>query len=157
MSGGRGRAAVGPMAVSRRGELLGEQVDDLVPAEFRALHEAHRARYGAELCVRPIAAGTVLHAKRRDGGDFAVDISLSPLVEGSQRVIVAAVRPHNDAERDRLATALLDAVIHRLFGIGISLQSAAQGPDQVLRDSVAGAIDALDSTINEIREILFAR
>jgi PAS domain S-box-containing protein len=103
-----------------RGGLLGEAVEVLVPPDLHDAHREHRARYGDAPAVRPMGAGLRLDGIRRDGTHFALDISLSPLVEGSRRLIVAAIRPHSDAERDRLATALHDSIIHRLFAIGMS-------------------------------------
>lgn len=140
-----------------RGELLGESVEILVPSDRHDAHREHRSRYSDAPNVRPMGAGLRLAGVRRDGTRFPVDVSLSPLVEGSRRLIVAAIRPHSDAERDRLATDLLDTAIHRLFSIGLSLQAAAAAPEDLLRQRVSDVVDTLDQTIHEIRTTLFDR
>ncbi len=64
-----------------RGELVGLQVETLLPERFRGGHFAHRAHYGAHPVRRPMGAGLDLYAVRKDGTEFAVDINLSPLTE----------------------------------------------------------------------------
>ena len=65
-----------------REELVGLPVEALLPARFRGGHMAHRALYGAHPVRRPMGAGLDLYAVRKDGTEFAVDINLSPLLEG---------------------------------------------------------------------------
>ena len=138
-----------------RGELLGEFVEILIPLDRHDAHREHRARYSDAPDVRPMGAGLRLAGVRRDGTRLPVDISLSPLVEGSRRLIIAAIRLHSDAERDRLATEVLDSMIHRLFSIGLSLQGAAAAPDDLLRQRVFDAVDELDRIIRDVRNTLF--
>jgi PAS domain S-box-containing protein len=60
-------------------ELLGRVVDDLLPEALRAVHRAHRTGFRAEPTVRVMGAGLELWARRSDGSEFPVEISLSPL------------------------------------------------------------------------------
>ncbi|HTM12064.1 MAG TPA: response regulator [Bryobacteraceae bacterium] len=62
-----------------REELLGLQVEALIPERFLHHHVSHRARYSAHPVRRPMGAGLDLFALRKDGTEFAVDINLSPL------------------------------------------------------------------------------
>src|ERR1700692_2516897 len=62
-----------------REELLGLQVEALIPKLFLRNHVSHRERYGAHPVRRPMGAGLDLFAMRKDGTEFAVDINLSPL------------------------------------------------------------------------------
>ena len=73
-------------------ELLGRVVEDLLPATFAAVHRAHRTRYRAEPTVRSMGADLELRARRSDGSELPVEISLSPLRLGDELFVVAAVR-----------------------------------------------------------------
>jgi PAS domain S-box-containing protein len=113
-----------------RDELLGRQVEVLVPHGVRVLHEAHRTRYFAEPTARPMGAGMQLSARRRDGTEFPAEISLSAVRTADGLLIAAAVRDVTDrieaqaererlraqAERDRLESRLLQS--QRLESLG---------------------------------------
>jgi diguanylate cyclase (GGDEF)-like protein/PAS domain S-box-containing protein len=75
-----------------RAELLGQPVELLMPQRFHAGHSAHRAHYAALQRTRPMGAGQSLYGRRRDGSEFFVEVSLSPLRIGDDRVVTAAVR-----------------------------------------------------------------
>jgi len=75
-----------------RDELLGLNVDSLVPKSMRAGHAEHRASYAAKPNTRPMGTGLELQGQRKDGSLFPVEISLSPnWIEGELHVI-ASVR-----------------------------------------------------------------
>jgi PAS domain S-box-containing protein len=74
-----------------RGELVGLPVEALLPERFRGGHMAHREHYGAHPVRRPMGAGLDLYAARKDGTEFAVDINLSPLPEGTEQGHVMCV------------------------------------------------------------------
>ncbi|WP_324787764.1 PAS domain S-box protein [Streptomyces sp. H51] len=79
-----------------RGELLGRPVELLIPRRFRAQHTVHRGGYAANRQVRPMGAGLDLHGLRRDGTEFPVEISLSPLETAEGLLVSAAVRDVSD-------------------------------------------------------------
>jgi PAS domain S-box-containing protein len=62
-----------------RAELLGQPVEVLLPERFRGRHSAHRAGYQRDPHTRPMGAGLELFGRRRDGSEFPVEISLSPM------------------------------------------------------------------------------
>lgn len=76
----------------RRDELLGRPVELLVPGRFRAQHTAHRDGYAHNRQVRPMGAGLELYGLRKDGTEFPVEISLSPLETADGLLVSAAVR-----------------------------------------------------------------
>lgn len=75
-----------------RSELLGRSVEELLPDKLRQVHRAHRTRYGAEPRTRSMGASMTLAGRRRDGTEFPVEVSLSPLESASGVRVVAAVR-----------------------------------------------------------------
>jgi len=79
-----------------RSELSGESVDLLVPERLRAVHPAHREAYSAELRPRPMGAGLELFGLRKDGTEFPVEISLSPLQTPEGVLIASAIRDVTD-------------------------------------------------------------
>jgi PAS domain S-box-containing protein len=72
--------------------LVGRSVEDLVPDDLRGVHRAHRASYDAAPSVRAMGSGLLLRAKRTDGSEFPVEISLSPLRLDDEPFTVAALR-----------------------------------------------------------------
>jgi PAS domain S-box-containing protein len=89
-----------------RGELLGLNVENLVPASMRGGHAQHRASYAARPNTRPMGTGLELQGQKKDGSLFPVEISLSPnWIEGVLHVI-ASVRDITErkAVENRLRT-----------------------------------------------------
>lgn len=80
-------------------QLTGLNVDMLLPERFRARHATHRERFAADKRARPMGAGLELFARRRDGTEFPVEISLSPIHDGQRAVIAAAIRDVTDRKR----------------------------------------------------------
>ena len=100
-------------------DLLGRVVEDLLPEALRAVHRAHRTRFRAEPTVRAMGAGLELWARRSDGTEFPVEISLSPLHLDDDVFVVAAVRDVTErvAAEDQLHRVLrtLDATDDGVF------------------------------------------
>ena len=63
----------------RREELIGQPVEILLPERFRARHPALRRKYQSDPRARLLDSGLDLYARHKDGSEFPVDISLSPL------------------------------------------------------------------------------
>ncbi len=76
----------------QRDELIGKPVEFLIPENVRTQHVQHRADYIKAPKVRAMGAGIELHAIKKDGTKFPVEISLSPLRTEEGLLISASVR-----------------------------------------------------------------
>jgi two-component system, LuxR family, sensor kinase FixL len=142
-----------------RKELLGKPVEHLVPARFRKRHQDHRGLFARNPHVRPMGTGMELFAVRRDGSEFPVEISLSPIATGRELLMSAAIRDITERkraerllqEKERLATLGTTAAVfaheigNPLNGISTSLQIVKS----ILET------DKIDPVLHETLEIAF--
>ncbi|MCU1461843.1 MAG: sensor hybrid histidine kinase [Acidimicrobiales bacterium] len=92
-------------------ELLGLPLDTLIPHRARAVHPGHRKSYFANPTPRPMGAGLEPMARRKDGTEFPVDISLSSLNTREGVLVSAAVRDITDRKRIEDERSLLEATV----------------------------------------------
>ncbi len=93
-----------------REELVGERVERLVLERFRAGHLALREGFMARAEARPMGAGRELYGRRKDGGEFRLEIGLSPVAGDGGRMVLAAVIDITDRvrlEQERRSQELL--------------------------------------------------
>jgi two-component system cell cycle sensor histidine kinase/response regulator CckA len=115
-----------------REDLLGHSVERLIPARFQDRHPDDRTAYFNDPRVRPLGAGLELYAIRKDGQEFPVEISLTPLETEEGTYVTAAIRDIGERKR-------VEGQIHKL---NVELQAKEQL--QLLLDSTAEAIYAID-------------
>lgn len=154
------------------GQLIGQPVESLIPADLRTAHVSERADYQRQPTVRQMAARARLVGLRKDASTFPVRVSLSPVPTATGRFIMAVVRDMTDSEpRADLAdlacavTAagqgdrgreLLDRVVGSLYHVGLSLQHAIELPHDAARERIAEALRRLDDTIRDIQDHVLA-
>ncbi|HKT87938.1 MAG TPA: PAS domain S-box protein [Candidatus Sulfotelmatobacter sp.] len=82
-----------------RDELIGQKVEMLVPERQRPQHGVHRGRYHQYPKIRRMGSGLDLYGRRRDGTEFPVEISLSPLSLDGGFVVLSVIRDITDRKR----------------------------------------------------------
>lgn len=105
-----------------REELIGQSIEWFVPPRFRDKHVAHRTHYYAEPRIRPMGVGLELYGLRKNGSEFPVEISLSPVETRDGTVVLGAIRDVTERK----------AFEQRLRELNVELESANRAKDQFL-------------------------
>jgi PAS domain S-box-containing protein len=149
-------------------ELDGLPVELLLPERFRGTHAAHRARFAQQPKPRAMGEGLTLFGRHKDGHEFPVEISLSPVQSAEGPFVVAAVRDatiHRDTEQvlleaNRAKSRLLAAASHDLRQpvqtLTLLNQSALRhaGPNAKLAEILRQQQRALDTISQLLASVL---
>jgi len=84
-------------------EVVGSPVELLMPRRFRERHTGHREGYTRNVRVRPMGMGLELFGVRKDGSEFPVEISLSPVQQGEELLVAAAIRDVTQRKQEQRA------------------------------------------------------
>jgi len=117
-----------------RSELLGEQVELLVPQRFRREHPQLRSGFFAEPEARRMGAGRDLFGLRKDGSEFPVEIGLNPVETGEGLFVLSAIvditeRKHAEAELRSLNETLEHRVAQRTSELRTTLDDLTQAKE----------------------------
>lgn len=151
------------------GELLGQTIERLIPADLQAADRSHRPTCAEAPRTRPMADRLV--GLRKDATTFPVEISFSPVTTAADLFAFAVIRDVTaarqledlidlarsavTAEQAHRGRELLDTIINRLFQVGLSLQAVIDLPADMAGQRIEEALRHLDDTIREIRDTAF--
>jgi protein-histidine pros-kinase len=150
-------------------ELLGQSIELLVPDRIRDVHPSFRLSYFGDPRIRPMGAGLELRARRKDGSEVPVEISLSPLDLDGTPSVIAAIRDVSDrkqleserlqarAELERVRDDLTSMVVHDLKnpvnGIAMTARLALRKTDQ-LSDSQRRYFAQIERSTREMMRLI---
>jgi diguanylate cyclase (GGDEF)-like protein/PAS domain S-box-containing protein len=112
----------------RREELVGQSVSELIPKRMRAQHRRHVRDYVRDAEARPMGGDLELYGLRKDGSEFPVEISLSPLVTDEGVMVSSAIRDTTSRRRALAELATAEELFRGAFEgspIGMALTDGA--------------------------------
>lgn len=135
-------------------ELSEKKVEFLMPERFAKKHVGHREHYNQNPHSRAMGIGMDLFAKKKDGSEFSVEISLSPFESEGQKFIIAFII--DITKRKRVESEIinhqvkLESMTQELKATNEKLEAKVQDRTKVLQE----ALSEIEKSRAELSEAL---
>ena len=130
----------------RRQEIVGQGISALIPERFRAQHRQHVKSYRRDATARPMGTGLELFGRHKDGSEFPIEISLSPLETEEGPLVSAAIRDVSARQRAVAELAAAEALFRGAFdGSPIGMALTDDGGHMVRVNAALCALTGLDA------------
>jgi PAS domain S-box-containing protein len=150
-------------------ELIGQPIEVLLPDRFKTGHPGHRIKYFGNPGPRPMGSGLDLYARRKDGQEMPVEISLSPVTTAEGQLVSATVRDvtvqkelqRELSEASRAKSRFLAAASHDLrqpiqalnLLNSVAKKRAIDDADQSIIDKQQRSLDSMAKLLNALLDI----
>ncbi len=142
----------------RRDELIGQPVETLVPTSHRDTHARYRAQFQTNATARPLVRGRDLSARRKDGSEMPVDISLHPIDSPAGPLVLANILDATQRQRaEQIPNERLAAIGEMVSGLAHECRNALQRARaclDLLELDLTGQVDQLDLVARTRRAIV---
>jgi PAS domain S-box-containing protein len=145
-------------------DLVGQPVEKLLPERFRPAHGQHRTRFAMHPKQRPMGHGLALFGLHRNGQEFPVEISLSPVKSERGMLVVSAIRDASDrqareselVEANRAKSRLLAAASHDLRQplTTLNLLNRVAAREAGENTNLRGVLDRQQRALDSMSELL---
>jgi PAS domain S-box-containing protein len=136
------------------GELIGQNIDVLLPMKFQQGHEAHRNSFHEKPVNRTMGAGRDLFAKRKDNSEFPVEISLSHYKQNSEAYVIAFIIDITIRKENEKALVIqkmqLESISQEIKLLNTQLEQKVADRTIMLRETLA----QLETSKDELAEAL---